>query len=255
MRSIYDARDAAARATSTASSRFPGSARRRAAAEPLELEVPFGAELVRYTVGPPRAPCPACQQGWGRSGAEYGRLPWPRLVRARAAPCPGRRRFPPEHADCLAMLAPVLTMDEGARIYAPGGEPARARGAARAARPRSRARVARWRGRRRRYSGTIGRGAARARRRARRARHRADLLAYEPRWSDPVECAVARHALRSRGAGSHACPRRSPGCRPLRGLAAPERALALVDALRPGPGGGTHDEHRRRRRRRATRAS
>src|SRR4029453_15345589 len=29
--------------------------------------------------------------------------------------------LPPAHASCLAMLAPVMTIDEGARIYSPGG--------------------------------------------------------------------------------------------------------------------------------------
>src|SRR5205814_11966 len=29
--------------------------------------------------------------------------------------------FPAAHAACLAMLAPVMTMNEGARIYSPGG--------------------------------------------------------------------------------------------------------------------------------------
>src|SRR5205085_3823740 len=51
-----------------------------------------------------------------------GRLPWPRLVEPALQLARDGVEFPQAHASCLAMLAPVMTLDEGARIYSPRGE-------------------------------------------------------------------------------------------------------------------------------------
>src|SRR6266487_1402094 len=52
---------------------------------------------------------------------EHGRLPWRRLVEPALRLARDGVDFPSAHAACLAMLAPVMTMNEGAAIYAPGG--------------------------------------------------------------------------------------------------------------------------------------
>src|SRR5207302_3759730 len=52
---------------------------------------------------------------------EYGELPWRRLVEPAIRLARDGVEFPPAHAACLQMLAAVMTMNEGARIYAPGG--------------------------------------------------------------------------------------------------------------------------------------
>jgi gamma-glutamyltranspeptidase / glutathione hydrolase len=52
----------------------------------------------------------------------HGRLPWPRLVEPALRLARAGTLFPSAHAACLAMLAPVMTMNEGAALYAPGGE-------------------------------------------------------------------------------------------------------------------------------------
>ena len=83
-------------------------------------------------------------------------------------------RCRPRTSACLAMLEPVMTMREGARMYAPGGALLRDRRRARAARARrTRSSRSPTRARRGAYTGTIGRVAPRALARARRARHRA----------------------------------------------------------------------------------
>jgi len=51
----------------------------------------------------------------------HGRLPWARLVEPALQLARNGVVMPPAHASCLAMLAPVMTMREGAAIYAPGG--------------------------------------------------------------------------------------------------------------------------------------
>jgi gamma-glutamyltranspeptidase / glutathione hydrolase len=101
---------------------------RRDDVELLELDVPFGTELVHYAVGIASCAVPGIPGGLGALHREYGRLPWPRLVEPALRLAREGVEFPPAHAACLRMLAPVMTMNEGARIYAPGGELLRAGG-------------------------------------------------------------------------------------------------------------------------------
>jgi gamma-glutamyltranspeptidase/glutathione hydrolase len=92
-------------------------------AELVELAVPFGEELVHYAVGPGSAAVPGVPAGLGALWKRFGRLPWPRLVEPALRLARAGVVMPPAHAACLAMLAPVYTMQpEGRAIYAPGGE-------------------------------------------------------------------------------------------------------------------------------------
>src|SRR5205807_9609867 len=90
--------------------------------ELLHLDVPFGEELVHYAVGPASCAVPGVPAGLEALWRAHGRLPWARLVEPALRLAHDGVDFPPAHAACLAMLAPVVTVDEGARIYAPGGE-------------------------------------------------------------------------------------------------------------------------------------
>ena len=85
-----------------------------------ELEVPFGEELVHYAVGSSCA-VPGVPAGLDALWRAHGRLPWPRLVEPALRLARSGVIMPPAHASCLAMLAPVMTLREGAAIYAPGG--------------------------------------------------------------------------------------------------------------------------------------
>ena len=93
-------------------------------APPVELKVPFGEELVHYAVGPGTCAVPGVPAGLDALWRRYGRLPWPRLVEPALRLAREGVVMPPAHASCLAMLAPVFTMQpDGARIYAPAGRP------------------------------------------------------------------------------------------------------------------------------------
>jgi gamma-glutamyltranspeptidase / glutathione hydrolase len=93
-------------------------------AAPIELRVPFGEELVHYAVGPGTCAVPGLPAGLGTLHGRYGRLPWPRVVEPALRLARSSVAMPPAHAACLAMLAPVFTMQEaGRRIYAPAGRP------------------------------------------------------------------------------------------------------------------------------------
>lgn len=95
-----------------------------AGAPPLELQVPFGEELVHYAVGPGTCAVPGLPRGLGALHERYGRLPWARVVEPALELARGAVPVPPGHAACLAMLAPVYTMrEDGRRIYAPAGRP------------------------------------------------------------------------------------------------------------------------------------
>ena len=79
---------------------------------------------------------------------------------------------------------------------------------------------------------------------------RADLGAYEARWSDPVEVAYAGTRFLTRGGPVRRSRRRSPRLPRLRGLSPAERALALARALDGAGPRKPHDQPRGRRRRR-----
>ncbi len=89
--------------------------------ELLELEVPFGAELVRYAVGAASCAVPGVPAGLDLLWREHGRLPWAELCAPALRLARDGVPMPAQHVACLAMLEPVMTMREGARIYAPAG--------------------------------------------------------------------------------------------------------------------------------------
>jgi gamma-glutamyltranspeptidase/glutathione hydrolase len=203
--------------------------------ELIHLDVPFGAELVHYAVGPASCAVPGLPEGLAALWREHGRLPWPRLVE------PGLRlaredvEFPQAHAACLAMLAPVMTMNEGAAIYAPEGEllasgdRLRQPGLVPAleALADDPASV---------YRGTIAaallelcaeRGGLVTRR---------DLDSYETIWGDPVSVGYLDGRLLTR-AGLSGVPELVPRLPHLAGLDERERVLALVDVLEAGRSG------------------
>jgi gamma-glutamyltranspeptidase / glutathione hydrolase len=95
-------------------------------AEPREvaltqLEVPFGTELVHYAVGVGSCGVPGVLPGLGELWDAHGRLTWTRLVEPALRLAREGVEMLPAHSACLRMLAPVMTMREGGRIYSPCG--------------------------------------------------------------------------------------------------------------------------------------
>src|SRR5262245_18460098 len=86
-----------------------------------ELAVPFGEELVHYFVGAATCAVPGVPAGLHELWRRAGSLPWPRLVEPALRLAREGVIMPSAHANCLAMLAAVMTMREGGRVYAPGG--------------------------------------------------------------------------------------------------------------------------------------
>ena len=63
---------------------------------------------------------PGLPAGLDELWCAHGRLPWTRVVEPALRLAREGVDFPPAHAACLAMLAPVMTMDAGAAIYVAG---------------------------------------------------------------------------------------------------------------------------------------
>ena len=89
---------------------------------PMEhLQVPFGEELVDYAVGASSCGVPGLPAGLDVLWRAQGRLPWRRVVEPALALARKGVAMPAAHVACLQMLAPVMTLREGARIYEPDG--------------------------------------------------------------------------------------------------------------------------------------
>ena len=207
--------------------------------ELLHLEVPFGAELVDYAVGAASCAVPGVPAGLGELWRAHGRLPWERLFAPALRLARDGVSMPPEHIACLEMLEAVMTMREGARIYAPGGTLLRPGG--RLEQPGLVAALESLaaEGASGAYTGTIG-SALLALAEERGALLTADdLSTYTPAWHEPVATRWLGLRFLCRGglSGVPAALERLPR---LSSLTETERLLALVATLDGVPEVETH---------------
>jgi gamma-glutamyltranspeptidase/glutathione hydrolase len=202
-------------------------------AELLELDVPFGAELVHYAVGIASCGVPGLPAGLGELWRRHGRLDWPRLAEPALRLARTGVEMPPAHAACLAMLAPVMTMNEGAPIYKPGGSLLEA--GDRLEQPglvRALELIA-DEGAETAYTGTIAAALLALMQERGGLVTEADLATYRAEWRAPVELAYLEARFYTRGDLS-GLPETLPGVPRLAGLPEPERAVALAEALDTG---------------------
>jgi gamma-glutamyltranspeptidase/glutathione hydrolase len=163
------------------------------------LDVPFGEELVHYAVGAASCAVPGLPAGLAELWREHGRLPWPELVEPALALARAGVDMPPAHASCLAMLAPVMTLSDGARLYAPEGrllaagdrldQPGLVRALG----------LVRDEGAESVYAGTIADLLLALIEERRGSITRADLAGYRARWSAPLETHWAGRRVLTRG--------------------------------------------------------
>jgi gamma-glutamyltranspeptidase / glutathione hydrolase len=217
----------------------PGLGGGRGTAELVELEVPFGTELVHYAVGIASCGVPGVPAGLAALHESHGRLPWPRLVQPAVRLARNGVEFPPAHAACLRMLAPVMTMNDGARIYAPGGslleagERLEQPGLAHALE------MLAEEGPRSAYGGTLGETLLELMEAQGGLVTREDLSAYDAAWSTPVEVPYAGTRFLTR-TGLSGVPETLPHVPSLKSLSPSDRAVAWAGALDgAGPDGHT----------------
>ncbi|HEX3268415.1 MAG TPA: gamma-glutamyltransferase [Gaiellaceae bacterium] len=207
--------------------------------ELLELDVPFGLELVRYAVGIASCGVPGVMAGLEALHREHGRLPWQRLVEPALRLAREGTEFPKAHAACLAMLAAVMTMNEGERIYSPGGQLLRTGdrleqpGLVRAFE------LLAEEGPRSVYDGSLARALLELMEERGGLVTQADLDAYETRWTEPVEVGYAGRRVLTR-AGLSPFGEVLAHLPRLSGISPGERACILARTLDgPGPEGHT----------------
>jgi gamma-glutamyltranspeptidase/glutathione hydrolase len=207
-------------------------------AELLHLDVPFGAELVHYAVGPASCGVPGLPAGLDAVWQRFGRLPWARVVEPALRLARDGVEFPPAHAACLAMLAPVMTMDAGGRIYAPGGRLLVAGDRLEQPGLVAALELVRDEGAATVYGGSLAEALLALSDERGGLLTRADLGAYEARWLDPVEVPYQASRVLTRE-GLSGVPGALGRLPRLHGLPEPERLTALLDAVE-GPATDGH---------------
>jgi gamma-glutamyltranspeptidase / glutathione hydrolase len=195
------------------------------------LEVPFGEELVHYAIGASSCAVPGVPAGLDALWRAYGRLPWARLVEPALRLARGGVAMPAAHVACLEMLAPVMTLREGARMYAPGGRLLRERELLRQPGLVRALELLRDEGAATAYSGTVAAELLALVEERDGAITSEDLRDYQPRWSAPVEVGFAGRRILTRG-GLSDMPETLARLRPGGG------ARALLEALEPRRGAG-----------------
>jgi gamma-glutamyltranspeptidase/glutathione hydrolase len=206
--------------------------------EMVELKVPFGAELVHYAVGPASCGVPGLPAGLGELHRRHGSLPWPRLVEPALRLARDGVELPPAHAACLEMLAPVMTMNEGAGIYSPGGSLLASGDRLQQPGLVAALELLAEEGPRSAYEGTIGETLVELCERRGGLVTRGDLERYRARWRRPVEVDYRGYRVLTR-AGLSRVPETLLRLPELRGLDPAGRATTFLAALASG-GPGTH---------------
>jgi gamma-glutamyltranspeptidase / glutathione hydrolase len=221
---------------------IPGLGRPRREPELRELRVKFGNEYVHYFIGIASCAVPGMPAGLDELWKGHGRLPWPRVVAPALELAREGVSMPPAHAACLAMLAPLMTLREGARIYSPGG---RLLGAGDRLDQPGLVRtleVVTEEGARTFYDGTMAAAFLALMDERGGLVTRGDLDAYEAAWLDTVETAYAGTRVRTRG-GLCQLVETLSRLTPLRDASAAERAMALAQVLAAPPySGRTYDD-------------
>ena len=205
--------------------------------ELLELDIVFGNASVHYSVGIASCGVPGLPAGLAALHAEHGRLPWLRLVEPARRLAKSGVDFPPAHAACLAMLEPVMTMNEGARIYAPGGTLLPAGGHLEQPGLVPALALVAEEGPDSAYTGTLADALLELMHERDGLVTRADLESYEAHWSDPVEVTFAGARIQTR-TGLSDLVQLLAGLPRLRGTEPAERALTLTRSLDGNDGEG-----------------
>ena len=107
--------------------------------------------------------------------------------------------LPPAHASCLAMLAPVMTMDAGDRIYAPGGRLLEAGDTLQQPGLVAALEALAAEGAETFYSGTLAEALLALVEERGGLVTRDDLAAYEPVWTRPLEASYTGRQVLTRG--------------------------------------------------------
>ena len=201
-----------------------------------ELPIPFGDELVSYAIGPASCAVPGLPGALGELWERMGRLPWRRLCEPALTLAHGGVPLPEMHARSLQMFGELFTLGRGGELFEHGGRLLGAGEVLRQPGLVDALEALAEEGASSVYRGSLSEALLRMDGVVFTAD---DLAGYRPLWRDPalVEYAGRRIATR---AGLSGVPDLLPRLPHLAGLAATDRALALVDAFEAVPEAGEH---------------
>jgi gamma-glutamyltranspeptidase / glutathione hydrolase len=208
----------------------PGLGQSRATPVLDELAVPFGEELVHYFVGAATCAVPGVPAGLDELWRRAGTLPWARLVEPAQRLAAAGVLMPAAHAKCLAMLAPVMTLREGGRIYSPGGRLLEAGDRLDQPGLAAALEVVAAEGARTFYEGTLAESLLGLMQERGGLVTPEDLAAYRVEWMQPAEVDYAGVRVQTRGGLSQLTDTLA-ALPPLRGVSAAGRALVLARLL------------------------
>jgi gamma-glutamyltranspeptidase/glutathione hydrolase len=208
----------------------------------VDIGVPFGTELVHYAVGIASCAVPGVPAGLHELWTRHGRLPWKRIVEPALALARTGVEMPPAHAACLAMLAPVMTMREGARIYSPGGALLEAGDRLEQPGLVRTLELLQEEGARSFYDGSFADALLDLMAEREGLVTRRDLEEYEPFWLEPLVGDYLGFRILTRGGLTASVGEKLAELPRLRGTADAERALALARILVALPYSGEGEE-------------
>ena len=198
---------------------------------PMEsLDVPFGEELVHYAIGASSCAVPGVPAGLDALWRAHGRLPWARLVEPALRLARDGVAMPAAHVECLVMLAPVMTMREGAALYAPSGELMHEGDVLQQPGLVTALELVRDEGAASVYAGTIARSLLDLVAERGGAINASDLEGYAPIWSEPAAVGFAGRRVLSRR-GLSGVPETLARFDPAGGARALLGALEAVDVM------------------------
>ncbi|MBA3434148.1 MAG: gamma-glutamyltransferase, partial [Actinobacteria bacterium] len=202
----------------------------------LDIPVPFGDEIVVYSIGPASCAVPGLPAALGELWERLGRLPWARLVEPALELAHHGVPLPEMHERSLAMLADVFSRERGADLFVREGRTMQA------------GEVLEQPGLVQTLEALGEEGAASVYRGSLAEAFLGvdgvivtadDLRSYRARWADPVLVGFHGHRVATRS-GLSGVPDLLSRFPTLGGLSETDRVLALVDALETSATGGEH---------------
>ncbi|MEX0849882.1 MAG: gamma-glutamyltransferase, partial [Gaiellaceae bacterium] len=202
----------------------------------LDIPVPFGDEVVVYSIGPASCAVPGLPSALGELWERQGRLPWRRLVEPALELARRGVPLPEMHEQSLAMLAEVYSRERGADLFVregrtlQSGELLEQPGLVQTLEALTEEGAASL------YRGSLAEALLGVDGVVITAD---DLRSYRARWVDPTLVGFHGHRVTTRG-GLSGVPELLSRFPRLGGLSETDRVLALVDALETPATGGEH---------------
>ena len=205
-------------------------------AELVELPIPFGEQLVVYSIGPASCAIPGLPAALGELWERLGRLPWRRLCEPALDLARSGVPLPEMHERSLHMLGELYSLERGGELYVRDGRLLHEGDVLDQPGMVETLEVMAEEGASSVYHGTLAEALVALRGVVISAD---DLTRYRARWHEPVAADLYGRRAATR-AGLSGVPDLLPRLPRLHGLTQTERILALVETFDPVPEGAEH---------------